>query len=58
MYKKTDYILRLFGKLGNCFVSLFSFFLHYKKTATTRIFILVSQPLIFFQRKTFIENLS
>ena len=43
-------------KVGNSFVSFFSFFCTTKKTATTRIFILVSQPLISFLRKSFIEN--
>ena len=45
-------------KVGNSFVSFFSFFCTTKKTATTRIFILVSQPLISFLRKSFCENLS
>lgn len=45
-------------KVGNSFVSFFLFFCTTKKTATTRIFILVSQPLISFQRKSFSENLS
>lgn len=43
-------------KVGNSFVSFFSFFCTTKKTATTRIFILVSQPLMSFQRKSFSEN--
>lgn len=43
-------------KVGNSFVSFFSFFCTTKKTATTRIFILVSQPLISFQRKSFQLN--
>ena len=43
-------------KVGNSFVSFFSFFCTTKKTATTRIFILVSQPLISFLPKSFSEN--
>ena len=59
MYKKTvekRLYLTVVWKVGNSFVSFFSFFCTTKKTATTRIFILVSQPLISFQRKSFSEN--